>query len=317
MVGGGPPAAAGHAGPRHGRPLALPDPGEFEGVYRAEGFAFGFHRLRSHSVLPIRTCPIHDLRIERAMLAFGKAVEELGLQGVQNLLLTVEPTGPGLLWQIRFRNRPPGGAGEALPDRVAQLLPDQVLLDDSMSLDFWDLSFRVRSDTFVQTNYRQMLVLYRAVLDMLEPGPGDRVLDLFAGIGTISLAIARQAGGVTAFEENPHAVALSRLNARINDITNFKAQPGRVEETLRQVRMGEHNAAVLDPPRAGCAPAALGELLRLGPERLVYVSCEPSTHARDIALLVRGGYRLRRAVVVDMFPQTSHVETVALLERSG
>jgi len=251
------------------------------------------------------------------MLAFSKAVGELGLQGVQNLLLTVEPTGPGLLWRIRFRNRPPGGAGEALPDRVAQLLPDQVLLDDSISLDFWDLSFRVRNESFVQTNYRQMLVLYQAVLDMLAPGPGDRVLDLFAGIGTISLAVARQAGAVTAIEENPHAVSLSRLNARINNITNFKALPGRVEQALRQVRMGEHEAAVLDPPRAGCAPAALGELLRLGPERLGYVSCEPSTHARDIALLVRGGYRLRRAAVVDMFPQTYHVETVALLERSG
>ncbi len=291
--------------------------GEFEATVGPAGFAFGFHRLRSHSVLPITTCPIHDLRIERAMLAFARAIEELGLRGVQNLLLTVEPTGPGLLWRLRFRNRPPGGAGELLPARVADRLPDVVLLDDSLSLDFWDLSFRVRSDSFVQTNYRQMLVLYRIALDMLQPAPGVRVLDLYAGIGTISLAVARSAGAVTAVEENPHALNLSRLNARINGVTNFQALPGRVEDVLRQIRMGEHEAAVLDPPRAGCEPAALAELLRLGPERLVYVSCEPSTHARDIALLVRGGYRVRRAAVVDMFPQTYHVETVALLERSG
>ena len=79
--------------------------------------------------------------------------------------------------------------------------------------------------------------------------------------------------------------------------------------------MGEHRSAVLDPPRAGCEPGAIAELLRLGPDRLVYVSCEPTTHARDIALLVRGGYRVRRAAVVDMFPHTYHVESVALLER--
>jgi len=290
--------------------------GEFEAAEAGAGrFEFGFHRLRSHAVLPVRECPIHDLRIERAMLAFRQALEELATPGVQNLLLTVEPEGPGLLWRLRFRGRAPGGAAPELAARAAELLPDQVLLDDSLSLDFWGLSFRVRSDTFVQTNYRQMLVLYGAALDMLQPGPGDCVLDLYAGIGTISLAVAQRGAAVTAVEENPNSVALSRLNARINASRDFRTLPGRVEVALKQVRMGDHQAVVLDPPRAGCEPAALAELLRLGPERLVYISCEPSTHARDLALLVRGGYRLRRAAIVDMFPQTYHVESVAMLER--
>jgi 23S rRNA (uracil1939-C5)-methyltransferase len=162
-----------------------------------------------------------------------------------------------------------------------------------------------------------MLVLYGQVLEMLSAGPGDAVLDLYAGIGTLGIPVARSAGRVTAVEENPAAVQLSHLNARINVTPNFRTLPGRVETALRQVRLGDHQAAVLDPPRAGCDPAAIAELLRLSAERLVYVSCEPSTHARDIALLVRGGYRLRRAAIVDMFPQTYHVETVALLERSS
>jgi 23S rRNA (uracil1939-C5)-methyltransferase len=76
-----------------------------------------------------------------------------------------------------------------------------------------------------------------------------------------------------------------------------------------------HQVAILDPPRAGCEPAAIGELIRLGVDRLVYVSCEPSTHARDLIALVRGGYRVRRAAIVDMFPQTYHIESVALLQR--
>ncbi len=295
--------------------------GEFEATYAASGFAFGFHRMRSHAVLPIHTCPIHDLRIERGMHAFRQAVPELGIGGLANLLLTVEPTGPGLLWRARYQDKAAAAraaaAGAELGGRVAELLGDLVLLDDSISLDFWDLSFRVGPDTFVQTNYRQMLELYRVVLDMLGTGPGDSLLDLYAGIGTISLAAARRAGSVTAIEENPHAVQLSRLNARINSITNFRAIPGRVEVALRQVRLGDHQAVILDPPRAGCEPVALAELMRLGIERLVYVSCEPSTHARDIALLVRAGYRVRRAAIVDMFPHTYHVESVALLERSG
>ncbi|TMF20074.1 MAG: hypothetical protein E6I36_11120 [Chloroflexi bacterium] len=85
---------------------------------------------------------------------------------------------------------------------------------------------------------------------------------------------------------------------------------------LRGVRLGQHDAVILDPPRAGCEPAAIAELVRLGAGRVVYVSCEPSTQARDIAALVRGGYRVRRAAIVDMFPQTYHIESVALLERS-
>jgi 23S rRNA (uracil1939-C5)-methyltransferase len=152
---------------------------------------------------------------------------------------------------------------------------------------------------------------------MLAAGGGDSVLDLYSGIGTLGIPLARSAGRVTAIEENPIAVHLSRLNSRINRTPNFRMLPGKVETALREVRMGDHQAAVLDPPRAGCDPAALAELLRLAPQRMVYVSCEPSTHARDIAMLVRGGYRLRRAAIVDMFPHTYHVETVALLERSA
>jgi len=301
--------------------LGMDDPwryrirGEFEAVATGDGWRFGFHRMRSHSVLPIDSCLIHDLRIEHALPAFAQAANELGLQGLQNLLLTVEPTGRGLLWRLRFHGREPRWPREEFGHRVAELLPDSVLLDDAISLDFWGLTFRARSDTFVQTNYRQMLVLYRAALDMLEPKAGERVLDLYAGIGTISVAIAGQDVQVTAIEENPHAVQLGRLNARINS-ARVEYLPGKVETMLRQIRLGQHQAVVLDPPRAGCEPEALAELIRLGADRVVYVSCEPATHARDLVGLVRGGYRVRRAAIVDMFPQTYHIESVALLERS-
>jgi 23S rRNA (uracil1939-C5)-methyltransferase len=301
--------------------LGMDDPwryrirGEFEAVAGGSGWRFGFHRMRSHSVLPIDSCVIHDERIERALPAFARAANELQLTGLQNLLLTVEPTGQGLLWRLRFHGREPAWPRDAFALRVAELLPESTLLEDAITVEFWGMTFRARSDTFVQTNYRQMLVLYRTALDMLQPKPADQVLDLYAGIGTISVAVARDAAGVTAIEENPNAVQLGRLNTRINS-ARVEYLPGKVETVLRQIRLGRHQAVILDPPRAGCEPAALAELIRLGAERVVYVSCEPSTHARDLIGLVRGGYRIRRAAIVDMFPQTYHIESVALLERS-
>jgi 23S rRNA (uracil1939-C5)-methyltransferase len=301
--------------------LGMDDPwryrirGEFEAIAGGGGWRFGFHRLRSHSVLAIDTCPIHELRIEQALPAFAQAANEMQLKDLQNILLTAQPTGQGLLWRLRHRGRPPAWPRNEFAHRVAELLPGQVLLDDAMSLEFWGLTFRVRSDTFVQTNYRQMLVLYRTALEMLAAKPDHRVLDLYAGIGTISVAVASNGAAVTAIEENPNAVQLGRLNARIN-AAKVEYMPGKVETVLRQIRLDQYQAAILDPPRAGCEPAALSELIRLGVQRLVYVSCEPSTHARDLIALVRGGYRVRRAAIVDMFPQTYHIESVALLERS-
>ena len=293
--------------------LGMDDPwryrirGEFEAVAGAGGWRFGFHRLRSHSVLPIDSCVIHDARIESALPAFAQAANELQLTGLQNLLLTAEPTGSGLLWRPRFHGREPRWPRDDFAHRVAELLPGSTLLDEAMTLEFWNMTFRVRSDTFLQTNYKQMLVLYQVALDMLQTKSEERILDLYAGIGTISVAVARSGAAVTAIEENPHAVQLGRLNARINS-ARVEYLPGKVETVLRAIRLGQHQAVILDPPRAGCEPAALAELIRLGLDRLVYVSCEPSTHARDLVGLVRGGYSVRRAAIVDMFP--------AMLERS-
>src|SRR5260370_11008143 len=134
-----------------------------------------------------------------------------------------------------------------------------------------------------------MLGVDEAALEMLGAVSAARVLDLYAGIGTISVAVARNSAGVTAVEENPRAVQLGRLNARINS-ARVEYLPGKVETVLRKVRLGRYQAAILDPPRAGCEPAAIGELIRLGLDRLVYVSCQPSAHPPDPSAPARGGY---------------------------
>ena len=307
--------------------LGMEDPwryrirGEFEALYRrredgSREVVLGFHRMRSHQVVPLTECPIHHQRIERGLLAFGAAARELEVNGLVNLHLTAEPDGPGLLWRLRYQRREHETQTPALVAVVQQALPDVVLLDGSMRYDVLGLQFRVRPDTFIQTNHRQTGILYGTALDMLRAAGTDRVLDLFCGMGTMSLAAARQAGSVIGIEENPQAIRLAQLAARINEVAGVRFLAGKVEETLPGLRAGSCDAALLDPPRAGLEPAAIGELLRLGPPRIVYVSCEPSTHARDVMRLVSGGYRLRRAALVDMFPHTYHVESIALLERA-
>src|SRR5438034_11463263 len=112
------------------------------------------------------------------MPAFPQAADELRLTGLQNLLLTVEPTGPGLLWRVRFRGRAPAWPRDEYAHRVAELLPEVTLLDYAMSLELWDMTFRVRRDTFGQNNFRQMLVTYLAALYLLQPTPGGSALAL-------------------------------------------------------------------------------------------------------------------------------------------
>lgn len=307
--------------------LGMEDPwryrirGEFEAFYqrRDDGGrepVLGFHRMRSHRVVPIRECPIHHERIERGLLAFGAAARELGVSGLVNLHLTAEPAGPGLLWRLRYQRRQDEAQTPDLVAAVQRALPDVVLLDGSMRYDVLGLQFRVRPDTFIQTNHRQTGVLYGTALEMLAASPHDRVLDLFCGMGTMSLAAARQAGSILGIEENPQAVRLAELAARINEVGNVRFEAASVEDALPRLRAGSCDAALLDPPRAGLEPAAIAQLLRLSPHRIVYVSCEPSTQGRDVALLLAGGYRVRRAALVDMFPHTYHVESIAQLERA-
>jgi 23S rRNA (uracil1939-C5)-methyltransferase len=170
----------------------------------------------------------------------------------------------------------------------------------------------VRPETFVQTNHRGMLRLYERVIAYLNPAPGMRLWEGYGGIGIMGSLAARAGAAVAVVEENRHSVHLGRHNAALNRLeVEFRA--AQVEDALARERTGSLDAVLLDPPRAGLGPAVVAALARLRPEQLIYVSCEPSTLARDVAGLVRAGFRFRAGAVVDMFPHTAHVETVLQL----
>lgn len=180
------------------------------------------------------------------------------------------------------------------------------------------LRFRISSNSFFQTNPRQAERLFGLAVEWADLHGDEEVLDLYAGTGAISLFLAQRARRVTGVELVEDAVAGAERNARLNGIDNCRFLPGEVHGFFRR-RAAEASAAhvvIADPPRAGLHAGVVQALRLLHPSRIVYVSCNPATLARDLQLLCAGGrYLLRRVQPVDMFPHTYHIETVALLER--
>ena len=180
--------------------------------------------------------------------------------------------------------------------------------------------YRVSADSFFQVNLVQAATLVERALSMLEPQRTDVVLDGYSGVGLFSAFLAARASRVIAIESQPSAVMDARASAVLNNQNNVTALEGTLERILSQLhyRRERIDLALVDPPRTGCHPKALQALQILAPRTICYVSCDPSTLARDIATLCSGGrYRLIAAQPVDMFPQTYHIECIALLARVG
>ena len=297
--------------------LGMADPwryrlrGEFHVLRRGGAVSLGFFRKHTYQTLPIEACLIHVEAIERALPAFARAAEHPGAARINALQFTWAPGTNDLLWSPY----PPGTADAEFGRRAASHVPELDLNDDSIGLDDDGRHFRVRPEAFVQVNARQRDALYQRAVAYAGAGPGDRVIDAYAGIGMLSARLAVNAAEVICLEESPYAVRLGELNMQLNGCGNVRYLRGRVEETISQAAQPVQ-VLVLDPPRAGCVEAAIRAMLVAAPERIVYVSCEPSTLARDLErLCAGGGYRLSEVTLVDMFPQTYHMETVARLER--
>jgi 23S rRNA (uracil1939-C5)-methyltransferase len=177
------------------------------------------------------------------------------------------------------------------------------------------LEFKITPFSFFQTNSRQTQNLYDVIVEHAELSEQSRVLDLFCGCGTIGMYLADRVKSVVGVEINEDSIEMAKHNAELNGITNTEFFAGDVRRKL--VELAENNEqfdlVVTDPPRAGMDSKAIRRLVRLRPQRIVAVSCNPATFARDLAEFQRLGYRTTRVTPVDMFPQTAHVEAVATL----
>jgi len=171
-----------------------------------------------------------------------------------------------------------------------------------------DLRFSIAPNSFFQSNSSIALSMYEGIRSMVK----GRTLDLYSGVGSISLFVAGAAESVSGVEVNPEGVAMAERNRELNETENARFIHADVLDYLRESN-GRFDTVVLDPPRAGMHPAAAALLSKLAPERVVYMSCNPSTFRDDLAALA--DYRVESFEAFDMFPQTPHIETLALLLR--
>lgn len=177
--------------------------------------------------------------------------------------------------------------------------------------------FRVYANSFLQTNTLQAETLYRLALEQAQLEPDDRLFDLYCGAGTIGICAAEKVSEVIGIESEESSIRAAEENARENGVDNIRFFTGGVRETLREKKseLGQADVLIIDPPRAGMHPRALHHSAALEAKRIVYVSCNPGTFARDAALFCKAGYQLHSVTPVDMFPHTTHIELVATLDR--
>ena len=258
----------------------------------------------SHRVLPLTNCPIAHEQINRTLALLSTVPNERP----QVLIRCGAATG-----QVMLQPQPEGSVAQQLLEAGLELRGE--MMEERLAGE----TFRMRPSSFFQTNTAQAEKMMRMVLDgLLCNAAGEEghltVVDAYCGVGTFSLLLARRVGRVIAIEESASAIRDAQWNLR--DAGNVEIQKGKVEDVL-PVLAADIDGLVIDPPRAGCQRSVLDTLAQHPPARIVYVSCDPSTLARDLHILchLHSTYRLRSVQPLDMFPQTAHIECVAVLER--
>jgi 23S rRNA (uracil1939-C5)-methyltransferase len=236
----------------------------------------------------------------------ARLVTSLGELDRESLARAAEPID-GLLW-TRL-----DGVGETTQGGETELLAGADRLDEEIG----GLRLRISPQAFFQTNTEMAERLYGLAIEYAELGGFERVYDLYCGIGTIALSIAPRVAEVWGLEIVEDAIADAIANARLNELDNTHFFAGDVRLALRELvaKAGRPDVLVVDPPRAGLSQKVVRRLIEASPKRIVYVSCNPTTLAPNAAQLVEAGYELVRVRPVDMFPQTPHIECVAVLVR--
>lgn len=310
---------------------------------------WGFYKNRSHDVVTLKDCLIGD-ELNASVLNLVRdfcrkngipAYNEATHSGILRRVFTRVSAKTGELMVVISVNTDKINGADKLVKELAELSPriasvilninkkrtNLVLGDKNVTLYGKDkltdsllgLEYEISPHSFFQINHAQTELLYKKALEYAEIGKDSIVFDLYCGIGTISLSAAKSAKQVIGVEIVPDAIENAKKNATDNNITNADFYCAAAENiTPKLIADGViPDTVILDPPRKGSDENTLGAIVSAAPERIVYVSCNPATLARDMKYLTEKGYEVKAVTAFDLFPQTCHVETVALLVRNG
>ncbi|MEA3548491.1 MAG: 23S rRNA (uracil(1939)-C(5))-methyltransferase RlmD [Thermodesulfobacteriota bacterium] len=300
----------------------------------------GFLRFHSHEIIPVNRCLlarplINDVLVELRKLSNCRHL--LGLSSELELLFN--PDRQNIFLIFHFSRKPRPGDIKAARETAASLSHTGAVLlsvagqgtfpfysEDGEKYPQLALLFNLEKGrvirlgfepgSFCQVNLEQNEQLLKLLLDWAEVRNRDQVLDLFCGMGNFSLPLAMKAGHVLGMDLQRSAIRSARRNAEEAEIDNCRFERlAAVEGARKLAESGKRfDLVLLDPPRQGCLDS-LPHVMRLGAHKIIYISCDPATLCRDLALLRQNGYRIRKMKMVDMFPQTHHLETIVLLEK--
>lgn len=307
----------------------------------------GFYAYKSHRIIPCADCKLQPAEFEKGLEAFAKWIES------ENITSYNEQTGKGLLRHIYFRKGFATGEVMACAVINADSIPNSELLVSllrekvdgltSVAVNInkektnvilgketniiWGETyirdsllgkdFLISPNSFYQVNHNQCEKLYAKAKDFAGLIGTETVLDLYCGVGTIGLTMAENVKQLVGIEIIPQAIENAKENAKINHITNAQficADAPKGAEILKKQGVNP-DIIILDPPRKGCGKSLFDTIEQLSPKKIVYVSCDSATLARDLAILKEKGYEAKKVSAVDMFPRTPHVECVTLIEK--
>lgn len=306
----------------------------------------GFYRARSHQVVPVERCLIQKPQADAAAQALRDYIRTYGVSCydektrrglVRYLYIRTNGAGQSLLCVLVNGKKLPHEQElvtllrQAVPDAVGVVLgvntqPTGAVLgteyktlwgSDVLTDTLCGLTFRLSVPSFYQVNREMAEVLYDKAVEFAGLTGGETVLDLYCGAGTITQVMARHAGQVIGAEIVPEAIEDAKANAKRNNIENAAFFCGDASAVAADFAAKGLRPDVIcvDPPRKGLTPEVVQAAAQMAPRRIVYVSCDPATLARDVKLFAQAGYEAVRAAAVDMFPSTAHIETVVLLSK--
>ncbi len=315
-----------------------------------DGLVLGAFAPRSHDVVDLAGCRIAEPPLDETAAALRALLDEAGVRAyhertltgdLRHVVLRANHEGRVLaVWIVarplpRRRSRWPDGFARPDPRSSAssstrtaraatrssrtrtgeneRLLDGAGEIEDQVEVAGRPVRLLLSPGAFFQANREVAALAYTAIADALAIQPTERVVDAYCGVGGIALSLARGAAEVLGIESHAGAVAGATASAALNGITNARFVAGDAAQALGQIDRAD--VVVLNPPRKGCAPEVLAEIARLAPRAVAYLSCDPQTLARDLALLATRGYRARSVTPFDMLPHTPHVEALAVVDR--